>query len=101
MLQVEFRTKKLEKQYLDSKQAVKAYGQAVATRYIERINIIKNTSSVEELERLPGLNCHPLKGNRDDEWSIKLTGFMRLIFTLHGEALEIVRIKEVSKHYDD
>jgi len=99
MLQVEFRTKKLEKQFLDSKQAVKAYGQAVATRYIERINIIKHTSSIEELERLPGLNCHPLKGDRDGEWSVRLNGFMRLIFTLHGEALEIVRIKEVSKHY--
>ena len=101
MLQVEFRTKKLEKQYLDSRQAVKAYGQAVATRYIERINIIKHTSCIEELERLPGLNCHSLKGDRDAEWSIKLTGFMRLIFTLRGDELEIVQIKEVSKHYGD
>lgn len=101
MLEVEFRTKKLAKQYLDSKQAVKAYGKPVATRYIERINIIKHTSSIEELEQLPALYCHPLKGDRDGEWSIKLTGFMRLIFTLHGDELEIVRIKEVSKHYGD
>jgi len=98
---VEFRTRKLESEYEDSKKAVRAYGQAVATRYIERINIIKHTSSIEELEQLPVLNCHPLKGNRDGEWSIKLTGFMRLIFTVHGDELEIVRIKEVSKHYGD
>jgi toxin HigB-1 len=98
-MKVEFRTKKLEKQYLDSKQAIKAYGQAVATRYIERINIIKHTASIEELEGLPVLNCHPLKGDRSGEWSVKLTGFMRLIFTLGGHQLEIVRIKEVSKHY--
>jgi len=98
---VEFRTKKLEKHYLDHKAAIKAYGKSVATRYIERINIIKSATGIEQLEKLPGLNCEPLKGDRDGEWSIKLTGFMRLIFTLEGEAFEIVRIKEVSKHYDD
>jgi len=98
---IEFRTKKLEKQYLDSKQAVKAYGKAVATRYIERINIIKHTTDIEELEQLSGLNCHPLKGDRKGEWSITLINRMRLIFTLRGDELEIVRIKKVSKHYGD
>lgn len=101
MLQVEFRTKKLEKQFLDSKQAVKAYGQAVATRYVERINIIKSASDIEELEGLPCIDCHPLKGDRKGEWSIKLINRMRLIFTLEGETLHIARIKEVSKHYGD
>jgi len=100
-MQVEFRTKKLEKQYRESKQAIRDFGEAVAKRYVQRINIIKNTSSVEELEQLPALNCHPLKGDRNGEWSIKLINRMRLIFTLRGEELEIVRIKEVSKHYGD
>ena len=98
-MKVEFRTKKLEKQFLDSKQAVKAYGQAVAIRYVERINIIKSATRIEQLEKLPRLNCEPLKGDRKGEWSIKLINRMRLIFTLEGETLEIVRIKEVSKHY--
>lgn len=100
-MQVEFRTKKLEKQYRDSKQAIREYGEAVARRYVQRINIIKHAVDIEELERLPVIDCHLLKGNRKGEWSIKLTGPIRLIFTLEGGRLEIVRIKEVSKHYGD
>jgi proteic killer suppression protein len=47
------------------------------------------------------LHCHPLKGERQKEWAITLKGFYRLIFTLEGQSLEIVRIQEVSKHYGD
>jgi len=101
MLKVEFRTKKLEKQYKESKQAIRDFGEAVARRYVQRINAIMHAKNIEEVQRLPGFNCHPLKGNRNHEWSITLINRMRLIFTLHGDELEIVRIKEVSKHYGD
>jgi len=99
-MQVEFRTKKLEKQYLDSKHAIEAYGQTVGKHYIERINIIKSATDIEQLQNLPGIRCHPLKENRKGEWAIDLADRARLIFTLHGEKLEIVRIKEVNtQHY--
>lgn len=55
-------------------------------------NIVKQTHNIEELKALPGLRCHPLKGDRQAQWAIKLTGFYRLIFTLEGETMEIVRI---------
>jgi proteic killer suppression protein len=100
-LQIEFRTKKLEKQYVQQKLAVKAYGNKVARKYIQRINIIKQANDFDELSGLPGLRCHPLKGDREGQYAIDLTGFYRLIFTLVGESLEIVQIEEVSKHYDD
>lgn len=98
---VAFRTNKLERCYRQSKKAVREFGPDIARRYIQRIDIIKSTRSIEELQQLPGLRCHPLKGNRAGQWAINLTGFYRLIFTLHGDELEIVRIEEVSKHYDD
>lgn len=98
---VEFRTRKLQKQYEDSGEAEKAYGSQTARKYIQRINIIKKAHDIEELKRLPGLNCHSLKGNRKGQWAIKLTGFYRLIFTLIGDCLKIVCIEEVSKHYED
>lgn len=98
---VAFRTPKLRKQYEDHRECEKAYGATVARRYIERINIIKHSRSIEELQKLPSLNCHPLKGNRKGEWAVNLTGFYRLIFTLRGEHLEIAHIEEVSKHYGD
>ena len=56
---------------------------------------------MHELNRLPGLYYHPLKGRRKGQHAVSLTDFWRLIFTLHGEQLEIVQIEEVSKHYGD
>jgi len=101
MVEVTFRTRKLELQYRVSDQAIRAYGAQVGRRYIGRINIIKQTKDIDELMNLPALKCHSLKGNRAGEYAIKLTGFYRLIFTLKGDSLEIVHIEEVSKHYGD
>jgi len=100
-MEVTFRTKKLEQAYIKSAVAIKTYGVQVARKYIQRIDIIKHTRNIDELSRLPGLRCHPLKGYRKEQFAVNLTGFYRLIFTLHGDALEIVHIEEVSKHYDD
>ena len=100
-MEITFRTKKLEREYRNNTAARKSYGVQVARKYIQRINIIKHTRNIDELLGLPGLRCHPLKGNRHGQYAVNLTGFYRLIFTLHGEALEIANIEEVSKHYDD
>ena len=100
-MDVEFRSRKMRKQYEDHREAEKAYGAEVARRYIGRVNLIKQARDIDELRRLPGLRCHPLKGGREGQWAVNLTGFYRLIFCLQGERLEIARIEEVSKHYDD
>lgn len=98
---IKFRTKKLEKCFLVSKQATKEFGLPVARKYIQRINIIKTSKALDDIKKLPGLRCHPLKGDRIGQYAVKLTGFYRLIFTIEGENLSIVMIEEVSKHYDD
>ena len=100
-MEVTFRTRKLEREYRISTNAIKVYGTKIAKKYIQRVNIIKHAQNIDELSRLPGLRCHPLKGNRQGQFAVSLTGFYRLIFTLHGDALEIANIEEVSKHYDD
>ena len=100
-MEVTFRTRKLKKEYLKYAIAQKAYGAQIARKYIQRINIIKHAKNIDELSRLPGLRCHPLKGARQGQYAVDLAGFYRLIFTLHGDALEIANIEEVSKHYDD
>ena len=100
-MEVTFRTRRLEREYREYTKAVKAYGDKIARKYIDRINIIKTAKGIDELMSLPVLGCHPLKGDRAGQYAIKLTGFYRLIFTLKGDALEIVNIEEVSKHYGD
>lgn len=98
---VNFKTKELEKCYCESSQSIKIYGQQIAKKYIQRINLIKAAKDLEEVMSLPGLRCHPLKGKRLGQYAINLTGFYRLIFTVEGDLLNVILIEEVSKHYDD
>ncbi|MCL1480502.1 MULTISPECIES: type II toxin-antitoxin system RelE/ParE family toxin [unclassified Marinobacter] len=100
-MKVEFRKKKLEKCFKHKKQATKEFGDQVARKYIQRIEIIKSVANLDDLKGMPGLRCHPLKGKRQGQYAVKLTGFYRLIFTVDGDCLNIAMIEEVSKHYDD
>jgi proteic killer suppression protein len=100
-LEVRFKTNKLQKQYENSKDAVKAYGLDVAKKYIQRVDILKSAKSFDDLSKIPQLKFHPLTGNRKGEFAISLTGFYRLIITNDGDTFDIAKIEEVSKHYDD
>ena len=100
-MEVRFKTNKLQKQYENSKDAIKAYGVDVAKKYINRVNLLKSAKSFDDLYRIPQLKFHPLTGNRKGEFAISLTGFYRLIITNDGDTFDIAKIEEVSKHYDD
>ncbi|MDZ7724609.1 MAG: type II toxin-antitoxin system RelE/ParE family toxin [candidate division KSB1 bacterium] len=95
-MEVQFRTRKLQKQYENSSEAERSYGKDVARKYIQRINIIKQSRDINELALLPGLHCHLLKSDRKSQWAIKLSGFYRLIFTVKGELLNNNRISELA-----
>lgn len=100
-MEVRFRTGRLERAYRHGASAIRAFGDGVGRRYIQRINLMKAARDVDELLRLPGLRGHPLKGDRMGQYAIRLTGFMRLIFTVETKPQRIVWIEQVSKHYDD
>ena len=100
-MEVRFKNHTLEACYLEYREAQKTWGKEIAGKYIQRIKIIQQTRSLDELVRLPGLRCHALKGTRAGQYAVKLTGFYRLIFRMAGNQLEIVMIEEVSKHYGD
>ena len=100
-MEVRFKTNKLQKQYENSKDAVKAYGIDVAKKYIQRVGILKSAKSFDDLSKIPQLKFHPLTGDRKGEFAISLTGFYRLIITNDGDTFDIAKIEEVSKHYDD
>ncbi len=99
-MEIKFKNNALKNNYENYSNASKAYGKIVARKYIQRINAIYAAKDIDDLISFRNLRCHELKGKRKGEWSISLTGQMRLIFTLHGKNLEIARIEEVSKHYD-
>jgi len=100
-LEVAFANNKLEKYFRDHKEAEKKFGKQVATRYIQRVTIIQSTQSIDELQKLPGLRCHPLKGVKQGVWAVKLVGRYRLTFTVEGESENLIRLLEVTNHYGD
>ena len=98
-MEIRFKTKKLQKQYENSKYAIKIYGMDVAKKYINRIDILKSAESFDDLYKIPQLKFHPLTGDRSGEFAISLTGFYSLIITNSGDIFDIAKIEEVSKHY--
>lgn len=100
-MKISFKRKKDKKCYESSREAQTAFGKDVALVYIQRIDILQAIHRIEDLEKFPPLGFHALKGNLKGKYSIKLTGFYRLIFSLKGEMGETIFIEEVSKHYGD
>ncbi|MBE3126360.1 MAG: type II toxin-antitoxin system RelE/ParE family toxin [Acidobacteria bacterium] len=100
-MEVIFKTKRLEKCYMDHLQGCKNWGQEVGKKYIQRIDLLQEAVDMAEVRKLPGLACHPLKGGRKGQFGITLNDRWRLIFSLQGDKARIIRIEEVSKHYGD
>ncbi|NJK44297.1 MAG: plasmid maintenance system killer [Pleurocapsa sp. SU_196_0] len=79
VLDILFKTKRLERCYLALDEGSRVYGPIVARKYVQRINIIKAASSLDDLRRLPPLRLHPLKGPLKGSWAIDLHDRYRLI----------------------
>ena len=100
-MEVRFRTKKLKKCYEDYQAGCREWGPEVARKYVQRIDLLQEASSIEEIRRLPGLDFHPLKGRREGQYGIRLHGGWRLVIVLEGEMNEVIFVREVSMHYGD
>ncbi len=98
---VTFRTARLERCYTSSKVGQREWGDKVARRYIERVNILKASRSAAELSKVPSLRFHAMKGTKRGHHSITLVDRWRMEISFQDDALTIVRIEEVSAHYGD
>lgn len=97
-MEVRFRNRQLQRAYEQERTAIREYGPQVGPRYQERVNVILNAASLNDLFALPSLHLHPLTGDREGQYAMSLTGRMRLILTVEGAT---VTIEEVSAHYGD
>lgn len=100
-MHIVFRTKKLERCFLESARGTREWGETIARKYIQRINILQAAKALYDLNAMPGLKCHALKGNRAGQYAVRLDGAWRLIFSIEGDVLKVICIMEVSRHYDD
>lgn len=92
---------KLQRCYEKFTQAARKWGEEVARRYIDRVNILYAAESIADLHTMTVLRFHALKGNRAGQYALWLTERMRLIVSFPGTDQKSVCVEEVSKHYDD
>ena len=100
-VQVEFRTARLRTCYTNSSAAARAWGDKVGRRYIQRVDVLKAAKSADDLHKIPPLRFHPLKGDRQGRHAITLIDRWRMVVSFRDDALTVVRVEEVTKHYGD
>jgi proteic killer suppression protein len=60
-----------------------------ATRIRKILALLETAETLEDMD-LPGLNLHPLKGNRKGTWAVKVSGNWRITFKIQkGDAFDI------------
>jgi len=77
------------------------YPLTVIKKYKKRVQLLVSVRNLESLRQFRGLNFEHLKGNRKGQCSIRLNDQYRLIITPEkDDAITIVIINEISKHYE-
>lgn len=79
LVDILFRTRKLEKECCDSKKRDQAYGPLRSKLLGRRLDQMRAAANLGEFKHVHS-RCHPLKGNRKGEWSADLDGPYRLLF---------------------
>ncbi len=100
-MDIRFRTNKLERAYRNSKDGVRLLGTERHRRFVQRIDLIGEAQSVEELSRLPVLHWHSLHGDRAGQYAVTLIGNWRLILILVEDAPNTVCVEEVIDYHGD
>lgn len=111
-MNIEFKTKKLQKECTMINVASKQHGENLARRIIRILYGIQAAECLSDLSPLPPMRCHRLKGDLKQMLAIDLE-HKRLILRAideKGNFLDLdkvkfsqicnVKIMEVSKHYD-
>ena len=99
IMMVTFANAELQHCYQDMDAATREWGKNIGRRYIRTIQYMRSAPSIQDLYAYPSLRLHKLIGRRAGQFAVWLNVRWRLIFT-YNEYEEIIRILEVSKHYD-
>lgn len=98
-MRVIFAGRLLQRCYERETFAIRAWGPIVGRRYIQRVSLLRDAASLEDLFAARSLRLHPLKGARHGEWALSLSDRWRLLIDVIDD--HTVRVKEVNHHYGD
>ena len=97
-MEIRFRTRRLQRAFAERNRAVREWGPVTGQRYVDRVETLETTARVLDLFAIRSLNFHPLTGDRSAQYSLRLTGQMRMIVTIEDERTLIV--EEVVDYHD-
>ncbi len=98
-MNIEFSTNHLAEASINLSKAYRLFGIPIGRKYIQRIAILSATEKFSHLFGLQSLKLHPLKGNREGQYAITLTGNYRLILEKIEE--DRVHIVDVEDYHGD
>lgn len=98
-MDVRFRSRRLQKAFESEKQAIRRWGPDVGTSYVEAVHFIMNVETVHDLRRFVFLHFHELRGNRQGQYAVSLTGRWRLILE-PGDDDETIVVRGVEDYHD-
>ena len=99
MLQIKFKSKKIESECTDADVARKHFGQQMAEKIQQRMAEIESADNVEQMIQFKVGRCHHLKGDRKNQYAVDLVQPFRLIFTVKSDLIEIAVIKEIIDYH--
>ncbi len=79
--------------------AEKKYGTKMAEKIQMRIDQIKAADSVDQMIQYHIGRCHPLKGNRKNQFAVDLVHLQCLVFEKKGDEIRIANILEIIDYH--
>lgn len=98
-METKYRTKSLSKICTIYSEAQKKYGVNMADKIHQRIAEITAADSVEMMIDYGIGRCHPLHGNRRDQYAVDLVHPYRMVFSVAREQVQVVCIEEVTDYH--
>ncbi len=78
-VEIQYRSRKLEKQLTDPKELLKSFGQ-LARKVNQRLKDLAAADHLGILRKIPAARCHELGGDRKGELAVDVSGNYRMIF---------------------
>lgn len=91
-MDITYKNRKIERICTNAKVADREYGSQMSAKIHMRIDEIRAVDTVEEMIQFRIGRCHALKGNRKGQYAVDLEHPHRLVFTKHGNEIEIAHI---------
>ncbi len=97
-MQLEYKTRKLEKECNDIRKATRAYGDKGARKLHQRVQELRAADSLEEMVAYHIGGCHQLHGDRKGEYALELSQPYRLIVEpVLDSKMEVTGVKVVKR----